>query len=251
MFKKLIIKAWNMIRKSHPVFKILGGLIAAVASSIAIFTFISSYIPPHMLMAKLQDNAPWCETDSVNKSFWMIPESVKSSTSLQCSNIYGLEIVPSSSASLAEFDLDQINGQPYSQTALDVKITLTFGNTSDSNTMAGLVVQTPQQGTGGYGLAISNTGYWELVNNNKKREASGNITTPQTVYHLELKVDGGKIYGWINGEQVLAYNDISDTPNTSKSAIGLIIFNRFQYPDGSNPPLNSVYFSNFVLLFLV
>ena len=212
---------------------VLAGLIASL---IAIITFISSHVPPvqkHSLMPILQDFAPSCDT--VGNPSWVIPDGVKSSTSVQCS-VQGLEMVPSSTATLAEFDLNRINGQLYSQTELDAKIRVTFGNKPDSNTMAGLVVQTPQQGIGGYGLAISNTGYWELVNNDKKREASGNITTPQTVYHLELKVDGGKIYGWINEKQVLTYND---TCNPSKGAVGLIIY--------GGKSLASVYFSNFEL----
>lgn len=217
---------------------IIAGLIGIITGLITIIAFFSNRVPPtqaHKLMPVLQDFAPSCDT--VGNPSWVIPDGVKSSTSVQCSSVQGLEMVPSSTATLAEFDLDRINGQPYNQTELDVKIAVSFRDIPDSNTMAGLVVQTPQQGIGGYGLAISKTGYWELVNNNARRQASGNLTTPQTVYHLELKVDGGKIYGWINGEQVLPYDD---TSNPSKGAIGLIIY-------GGHPPLASVYFSNFEL----
>lgn len=214
---------------------VLAGLIASL---VAIITFINSRVPPvqaHKLMPVLQDFAPSCDT--VGNPSWVIPDGVRSSTSVQCSSIQGLEMVPSSTATLAEFDLDRIDGKLYSQIELDTKIRVTFGNKPNSNTMAGLVVQTPQQGIGGYGLAISSTGYWELVNNNTQRQANGHLSTPQTVFNLELKVEGNKIYGWINGEQILAYND---TSNPSKGAIGLIIY-------GDNSPLASVYFSDFEL----
>lgn len=239
---RLIIKVWNFIKSSPPAFKVVGGVIAALASLITIATPIISHLSSHTWVTEFQDSAPWCANDSGHKPSWMIPD--KSSTSLLCSSLDELEIVPSAHASLAEFDLDRIDGQSYQQNELDVKVTVNFGDKQDSNTMAGLAVQVPQLGTGGYGLVINNTGYWEFVNN-KQRVASGTIATHQTIYRLELKVDGGKLYGWINGGEPVWTAD--DTSNTSNSVIGLIIFNRFQKSDGSYASLAPVCFTNFAL----
>lgn len=238
MFKKFINDAFK-VSNIIILLTLLTGLIGVITfitgrNKLPDFFSTSSTIShAHTLLPVLQDFAPSCDT--VSNPSWVIPDGVKSSTSVQCSSVQGLEMVPSSTATLAELDLDRINGQLYSQTELDAKIRVTFGNNPDSNTMAGLVVQTPQQGIGGYGLAINNLGYWELVNNKNQRVASGNVTTPQTVFNLELKVEGERIYGRINGEQVLA----NDTSNPSEGAIGLIIY--------GGKSLASVYFSNFEL----
>lgn len=181
--------------------------------------------------------APIC--DSMNNTVWKVSDGLQSATDYHClSATHELEIAPSSTATLAEIDLEQVNGKNYSQARFDVSIQVRFeAAQTDPDTLAGLVVQTPQHGKGGYILAMNNTGYWELVDNNASRRASHGLVTTARTFTIEVKVEQGYLYCLIENQQVYK---IADTLNTSSGVIGLVVY-------GYNPPLPAVTFSNFSL----
>ncbi|SRR5579884_688904 len=181
--------------------------------------------------------APIC--DGVNNTAWKVSDGLQSATGYRClSTTHELEIIPSSTATLAEIDLEQVNGKSYSQARFDISIQVGFeAAQADSSTLAGLVVQTPQHGKGGYILAMNNTGYWELVDNNASRRASHGLVTTAHTFTIEVKVEQGDLYCVIENQQVCK---IADTLNTSSGVIGLVVY-------GYNPPLPAVTFSNFSL----
>ena len=183
----------------------------------------------------LQDFAPSC--DNSGNATWVIPQSIQDSTQKSCPG-QGL-LMQATSVRGAELDLDRVNGQPYSQTKLDANVQLTFQTASDPNTLAGLLVQTPQQGNGGYFLGINNTGYWELIDNSGKIKASSGQANSGSSFTLDMKVQNGKLYGSINGQQVFAYDDnLAPSPG----AVGLVTYSG----DGQTIP-NKVLFSEFKL----
>jgi len=185
----------------------------------------------------LQDYAPGPGCYSAGNPTWVIPESMRSGTTIQCPPGQGMVVIPLSTALLAEIDLDQVNGQIYSQSKLDVQVKVTFEHTGpDPGTLAGLAVQTPQHGVGGYFLAITNTGYWELGDSKGQRKANAGLATPRSIFIIRMKVQQGTLYGWIDGQQVFTYRD---TLNPSPGAIALVVYGR--------PPLSSVSFSDFLL----
>jgi serine/threonine protein kinase len=170
----------------------------------------------------LQDFRPSC--DPASNSTWIIPVEVKSSMETKCLN-QGLLITPLYTNITAELDLDRIQGQPYHPSKLDVQVMVRFSNQQDPDTLAGLLIQR-QQGQGGYRLWINSTGYWLLQSpDGKGQTRSGSIAlryiASEEVFIIGLKVQHGKLYGSINYENVLEYDNTLDP---SLGTIGLGVF---------------------------
>ena len=209
-----------------------------VIAAIGIIVALTLPYPSNTWATMIASAGPSC--DGVNNTVWKIADGLQAAANYRCLSDESLEIAPKPAATIAELDLEQVNGGSYSQTRFDVAIQVTFEDSQpDANLLAGLVVQTPQHGTGGYILAMNNTGYWELVDNNANRRASHGLTTTATTFTVEVKVEQDYLYCLINGQQVYRYKD---TLNSSSTVSGLIVY-------GYKPPLPAVTFSNFSLSF--
>jgi hypothetical protein len=205
------------IKKNPHKWKIVGPTALLVLVGVGILWYaINATIQADEWTLLLQDAAPSCDPSN---GVWITPDKVVPLTYVQCPTGALLMTAPPNRIP-AEVDLERVKGQTYSQAKLDAQVTLIFsrGIQEDYHTMAGLLVQTPQQGIGGYGLWINSTGYWELRDGSGHLKANGR-ETPSANFILELKVFQGQLYGSINNKQVFVY---SDPLNPSSGAIALI-----------------------------
>lgn len=182
--------------------------------------------PPvtHQWATALQEFAPACGTNdnSSGNATWQDDSTTLNQTKfapVSCS-ASGLSMQRTNTNQLgAEEDLDQLNGGVYSQTQFRAQVTVQFQtNLDDANTTAGLIVQTPISGTGGFLFDLNNTGYWELKQVQASSEpvidnGSVSINLNQTII-LEVDVQNGVLSGSINGQNVVTYNDTLDASST-------------------------------------
>jgi hypothetical protein len=188
----------------------------------------------------LQQQIPDCNNPSGTS--WSTPLS---GTSISCVS-KGL-IIKQLGYLYAEVDLDRVNGGTYNQTDFGVYTQVSFQNTNDLNTSAGLIVQTPQaQGVaGGYILLIKADGDWILQQvidgHTIPTVLSGTLSIDSSqVITLALIIQSGKLDALIN-HQLIINQYLEETSSFSGTmAVGLIV----EHPIGASSP---ILFSNFEL----
>ena len=180
--------------------------------------------PPHTWTQALQKFDPGCNDNS-----WKVPSQDNSEFS--CPGT-GLLVQQTKQQGGAEVDLEQVNGTSYSQTTFRVQVQVRFQSsngqsTSDPNTVAELLVQTPPtlDTYGGYVFGLNDTGFWQLKSVPSQGAdvvvASGSmqVDTSKPI-KLEVDVQNNQVTGFINGQQVVQQ---SDTLNPSPGVIGLVV----------------------------
>lgn len=210
-------------------------LLCALAGGAVLWYAQSTTVQASTWTTALEDFAPIC--DDVGNATWVVSGPVRANTVKDCSNGSGVSLSTSSEQSGAEIDLDKVNGQNLNQLKFDVTVQITFPTTRDANLFAGLVVQTPQQGPGGYTLVMNNTGYWKLFDNAGNKQASQGQTVSSHTFALEMRVQNDKLTAELNGRPILG-SGYADALNSVGGAIGLVVVGTIQ---------SSVLFSNFAL----
>jgi len=165
--------------------------------------------PPPTWQPLLQEAAPDCNNPA--GTTWNLSQPAI----ISCSN-GGLLMQQTSASYYAELDLTQAGGGYYSQTNFRVQVDATFMNTSDTSTWAALLVQTPasQGAVGGFIFVLNPAGQWQLqqviTGTYIPIVASGSTSiNPGQATNMMIVVQNGTLYGYINSNQVLAFNDSS------------------------------------------
>ncbi len=157
-------------------------------------------------------------------------------TVVSCSN-GGLLMQQTSASYYAELDLTQAGGGYYSQTNFRVQVDATFMNTSDNSTWAALLVQTPvpQGAVGGFIFVLNPAGQWQLqqviTGTSIPVVASGTTSiNPGQATNITIIVQNATLYGYVNGNQVLAWSDSS----TVSPALTSLMVERLRAAPSSN-----------------
>ena len=127
----------------------------------------------------------------------------------------------------AEMDLTKVKNGSYNQTNFRLQANVAFQSPGDTSTWAALLVQTPATaGTpGGYIFAVSPDGHCELqyieTGQSIPVEAQASVTIdPHQLVQLMMIVQDGKLYAYVNGQQVFAH---VDNLGSSPSDVGLMV----------------------------
>jgi hypothetical protein len=240
-----------------PIWTFIGVLVAIVAIAITLLVATGrlAFLAPGQIASTTEPSAnSWNQhfsqaTPNCNNPAGTNWETPLPGTALNCSNngVIVQEAGSGYSGYYAEVDLDRINNTTYSQTNFRVQTQITFQNTSDTVTSAGLIIQTPQsQGAaGGYILEINALGKWALqqvvTGSQIPPVRSGKVTinTSDSVT-ITITVQQGTLNAWINNNQVISHYNEQISSNTSVQASGLIV----EHPGGFPSP---ILFSNFKL----
>ena len=144
-----------------------------------------------------------------------------------------------------EMDLMKVKGNRYDQTNFRVQVDIAFQNPNDPSTWAALTFQSPADVTvaGGYIFTLSPSGAWTLQQvvsgTNIPTVGQGTVSIdPHRVVHMEVIVQSGELFAFINGQQVTT---LPDSLNTSPSVVGLLVERQ------NAAPSSLVEFSNFEL----
>ena len=170
--------------------------------------------------------------------------------------ISGLLIQQTSKSLYAEVDLLQVDGKSYDQTNFSTQAQLTFINPNDPAnpaTLAGLLVQSPAPTAlaGGFTFLVNTSGQWQLRQWDEGNASSASehileskyiALDPHRPIALQVRVQHGMLYGYINGSLVVSYRDDLPKPNESwPRQIGLVV-ERYLHA-----PSSQVLFSHFAL----
>lgn len=163
---------------------------------------------------------PFCEANQ--GGFWRVSLP---GTALSCTNA-GLAMWQNTSENDAKVLLDQSGGDD-ANPSYGVGVNVAFQRPGDTQTWAGVIVQSPSDSNvgGGYIFKITSAGQWQLqhiLNTTFTAVIARGVVSvnPKRVGLRVAVPDNGKLYCYVNGKQVFSWRDGLDNP---PGPIGLIV----------------------------